>query len=123
MLHLYTAQLASKFQARKVTQTLSARASMAVSSTRRPRANCASRPSRFVFEGDKIVLDPGPGIPRRSATVFDLFARESTAFDVVQRFDELGLRFPRRAYGKHGTASFSGPADPFAVLGILADPS
>ena len=28
-----------------------------------------------------------------------MFAREGTAFGVVQRFQELGLRFPRRAYG------------------------
>ncbi|OBQ95797.1 hypothetical protein A9K66_24585 [Mesorhizobium sp. AA23] len=31
--------------------------------------------------------------------VFELFAREGTAYAVVQRFHELGLRFPRRAYG------------------------
>ena len=56
-------------------------------------------PVGFVFEGDKIVFDPDQEVQGAVRTVFDLFARESTAFGAVQRFNELGLRFPRRAYG------------------------
>ena len=69
-------------------------------------------PVGFVFEGDKIVLDPDQEVQGAVRTVFDLFARESTAFGVVQRFNELGLRFPRRALAVHGTASLFGAGRP-----------
>src|SRR5271167_598048 len=56
-------------------------------------------PAGCVFEGDKIALDPDQEVQGAVRTVFDLFARENTAFGVVQRYNELDLRFPRRAYG------------------------
>jgi hypothetical protein len=56
--------------------------------------------------------------------VFDLFARESTAFGVVQRFNELGLRFPRRAYGGAWDGKLIwGRLTHSRVLGVLANPS
>src|SRR5258708_39139342 len=56
-------------------------------------------PVGFVFEGEKIVPDPGQEVQGAVRTDFELFARESTAFGVVRRFNERDLRFPRRAYG------------------------
>src|ERR1700748_2615228 len=56
-------------------------------------------PVGFVFESSEIVLDPDREVQGAVRTVFDLFAQEGTAFGVVQRFNALGLRFPRRAYG------------------------
>src|ERR1700746_2939353 len=46
-------------------------------------------PVGFVYDGDKIVLDPDQEVQGAVSTVFDLFAREGTAFGVVQRFNEL----------------------------------
>jgi DNA invertase Pin-like site-specific DNA recombinase len=56
-------------------------------------------PVGLVFEGDKIVLDPDQEVQGAVRMVFDLFEREGSAYSTVRRFQELGLRFPRRAYG------------------------
>ena len=81
-------------------------------------------PVGFVFEGDKIVFDPDQEVQGAVRMVFDLFARESTAFGVVQRFNELGLRFPRRAYGGAWDGKLIwGRLTHSRVLGILANPS
>ncbi len=81
-------------------------------------------PVGFVFEDDKIVLDPDQQVQGAVRRVFDLFARESTAFGVVQRFNELDLRFPRRAYGGAWDGKLLwGRLTHSRVLGILANPS
>ena len=56
-------------------------------------------PVGFVWDGDKIVLDPDQEVQGAVRGVFELFEKESTAYAVVQRFNELGLRFPRRSHG------------------------
>jgi hypothetical protein len=56
-------------------------------------------PVGFVFEGDKIVLDPDREVQGAVRMIFDLFECQGTAYGAVRRFQELGLRFPRRAYG------------------------
>src|SRR4030088_640386 len=56
-------------------------------------------PVGLVFDGDKIALDPDQEVQGAVRTVFELFERESSAYAVVRRFQELGLRFPRRSYG------------------------
>src|SRR5258707_54899 len=56
-------------------------------------------PVGLVFDGEGIVLDPDQEVQGAVRTVFELFEREGTAYGVVQRFQELGLRFPRRSYG------------------------
>src|ERR1700676_1302773 len=64
--------------------------------------------------------------PREGAvrTVFDLFERESSAYAVVRRFQELGLRFPRRSYGGAWDGKLLwGRLTHSRVLGILANPS
>jgi DNA invertase Pin-like site-specific DNA recombinase len=81
-------------------------------------------PVGFVFEGDKIALDPDQEVQGAVRTVFDLFARENTAFGVVRRYNELDLRFPRRAYGGAWDGKlFWGRLTHSRVLGILANPS
>lgn len=90
-----------------------------------PRGFGAS-PCRSGWFGAAIRLCSIP--TRRSGgavrMVFDLFARESTAFGVVQRFNELGLRFPRRAYGGAWDGKLIwGRLTHSRVLGVLANPS
>jgi hypothetical protein len=81
-------------------------------------------PVGFVFEDDKIVLDPDQEVQGAVRTIFDLFRREGTAFSVVRRFNELGLRFPRRAYGGAWNGKLLwGRLTHSRVLGILANPS
>jgi hypothetical protein len=81
-------------------------------------------PVGFVFEDDKIVLDPDVEVQGAVRTVFDLFTREGTAFSVVRGFNELGLQFPRRAYGGAWDGKLLwGRLTHSRVLGILANPS
>lgn len=56
-------------------------------------------PVGLVFDGDKIALDPDEEVQGAVRAVFDLFEQESSAYGVMKRFHQLGLRFPRRAYG------------------------
>lgn len=56
-------------------------------------------PVGYVYEGDDIALDPDQEVQGAVRTIFELFGSEGTAYAVVERFNELGLRFPRRAYG------------------------
>ena len=62
-------------------------------------------PVGFVFEGDKIVLDPDQEVQGAVRMVFALFQETGSAFGVTGRFNELGLRFPRRSYGGGGMES------------------
>lgn len=81
-------------------------------------------PVGLVFDGDQIVLDPDQEVQGAVRTVFELFAREGTAYAVVQRFQELGLRFPRRSYGGAWDGKLLwGRLTHARVLGLLANPS
>jgi len=81
-------------------------------------------PVGFVFEDDKIVLDPDREVQGAVRMVFDLFEREGTAYGAVRRFQELGLRFPRRAYGGAWNGKLLwGRLTHSRVLSILANPS
>jgi DNA invertase Pin-like site-specific DNA recombinase len=81
-------------------------------------------PVGFVFEGDKIVLDPDQEVQGAVRTVFDLFEREGTAYSAVRRFHELGLRFPRRSYGGAWSGKLVwGRLTHSRMLGLLANPS
>lgn len=46
-----------------------------------------------------IVLDPDDEVRGAVQLVFRLFRETGTAYAVVKRFSEMGLRFPKRAYG------------------------
>src|SRR5271155_1621634 len=50
-------------------------------------------------EQGHIILDPDEEVRGAVAFVFRLFRETGSAFAVVQRFAESGLRFPKRAYG------------------------
>ena len=81
-------------------------------------------PVGFVFEDDKIVLDPDREVQGAVRMAFDLFEREATAYGAVRRFQELGLRFPRRAYGGAWNGRLLwGRLTHSRMLGILANPS
>ena len=72
-------------------------------------------PVGLIFDDDKIVLDPDREVQGAVRTVFELFGREGTAYGVVRRFQELGLRFPRGAYRRRMERQAAlGPADAFA---------
>ena len=80
-------------------------------------------PVGLVFDDDKIALDPDQEVQGAVRTVFELFERESSAYGVVQRFQELGLRFPRRSYGGAWDGKLLwGRLTHSRVLGILANP-
>src|SRR6187402_2586821 len=60
---------------------------------------------------------------RFSLPVGLLFEREGTAYAVVRRFQDLGLRFPRRSYGGAWNGRLIwGRLTHSRVLGILANP-
>src|SRR5205823_9143747 len=81
-------------------------------------------PVGFVFDDDKTALDPDQEVQGAVRTVFELFERESSAYAVVRRFQELGLRFPRRSYGGAWDGKLLwGQLTHSRVLGILANPS
>jgi DNA invertase Pin-like site-specific DNA recombinase len=81
-------------------------------------------PVGLVFDDNKVVLDPDREVQGAIRTVFELFAREGTAYGVVRRFQELGLHFPRRSYGGAWDGKLVwGRLTHSRVLGILANPS
>src|ERR1700716_4309445 len=81
-------------------------------------------PVGLVFDGDKIALDPDQEVQGAVRTVFELFKQESSAYAVVRRFQESGLRFPRRSYGGAWNGKLLwGRLTHSRVLGILANPS
>ena len=81
-------------------------------------------PVGYVFECDKIALDPDQEVQGAVRTVFELFAREGTAYAVVQCFNELGFRFPRRSYGGAWDGKLIWGRLPHSrVLGVLANPA
>ena len=81
-------------------------------------------PVGFVWDADKIVLDPDQEVQGAVRSVFELFEKEGTAYAVVQRFNELGLRFPRRSYGGAWDGRLLwGRLTHSRVLGLLKNPS
>jgi DNA invertase Pin-like site-specific DNA recombinase/uncharacterized protein YndB with AHSA1/START domain len=81
-------------------------------------------PVGFVWDGDKIVLDPDQEVQGAVRSAFELFEKEGTAYAVVQRFKELGLRFPRRSYGGAWDGKLLwGRLTHSRVLGLLKNPS
>jgi DNA invertase Pin-like site-specific DNA recombinase len=82
-----------------------------------------SLPVGFVFEDDKIALDPDQEVQGAVRIIFELFEQEGSAYGVVQRFQELGLRFPRRSYGGAWDGKLIwGRLTHSRVLGVLANP-
>jgi len=75
-------------------------------------------------EQGRIILDPDEEVRGAVAFVFRLFRETGSAFAVVQRFAERGLRFPKRAYGGAWAGQLIwGRLTHSRVLGILKNPS
>jgi DNA invertase Pin-like site-specific DNA recombinase len=56
-------------------------------------------PVGLCWEEDQIVLDPDREVQGVLRLVFQFFRETGSAYGVVQRFAEKGLKFPKRAYG------------------------
>src|ERR1700740_1243095 len=81
-------------------------------------------PVGLVFDGDKIVLDPDQEVQGAVRAIFELFEQENTAYALVQRFHQLGLLFPRRAYGGTWNGKLIwGRLTHSRVIGVLSNPS
>src|SRR6266481_2467818 len=75
-------------------------------------------------EQSRVILDPDEEVRGAVAFVFRLFRETGSAFAVVQRFAERGLRFPKRAYGGAWAGQLIwGRLTHSRVLGILKNPS
>jgi DNA invertase Pin-like site-specific DNA recombinase len=75
-------------------------------------------------EESRIILDPDEEVRSAVALVFRLFRETGTAFAVMQRFAESGLRFPKRSYGGAWDGKIIwGRLTHGRVLGILKNPS
>jgi len=75
-------------------------------------------------EQSRIIVDPDEEVRGAVAFVFRLFRETGSAFAVVQRFAERGLRFPKRAYGGAWAGQLIwGRLTHSRVLGILKNPS
>jgi DNA invertase Pin-like site-specific DNA recombinase len=74
--------------------------------------------------GSQVVMDPDGEVRGAVDLVFRLFRETGTAFAVMQRFAENGLRFPKRAYGGAWDGKIVwGRLTHSRVLGILKNPS
>ena len=75
-------------------------------------------------EQSRIILDPDEEVRGAVSFVFRLFRETGSAFAVVQRFAERGLRFPKRAYGGAWAGQLIwGRLTHSRVLAILKNPS
>ncbi len=75
-------------------------------------------------EEDRIILDPDEEVRGAVALILRVFRETGSAFAVVQRFRERGLRFPKRAYGGAWDGKLIwGRLTHSRVLAILKNPS
>jgi DNA invertase Pin-like site-specific DNA recombinase len=75
-------------------------------------------------EQDRIVPDADAEVRGAVAMVFRLFRETGSAYAVVHRFTESGLRFPKRAYGGAWEGKIIwGRLSHSRVLGVLKNPS
>jgi DNA invertase Pin-like site-specific DNA recombinase len=75
-------------------------------------------------EQNRIILDADEEVRGAVALVFRLFRETGSAYGVVQQFAQLGLRFPKRAYGGAWAGKIVwGRLTHGRVLGLLKNPS
>jgi DNA invertase Pin-like site-specific DNA recombinase len=75
-------------------------------------------------EQTRIVMDPDEEVRAAVGLVFSLFRETGSAFGVMQRYAESGLRFPKRAYGGAWDGKIIwGRLTHSRVLGMLKNPS
>jgi DNA invertase Pin-like site-specific DNA recombinase len=82
-------------------------------------------PVGFCYDEEgRIILDPDEEVRGAVSLVFRLFRQTGTAFAVMQRFAESGLRFPKRSYGGAWNGKLIwGRLTHSRVLGMLKNPS
>lgn len=82
-------------------------------------------PVGFCYDdADRIVIDPDEEVRGAVALVFRAFEETGSAYGVVQRFAEQGLRFPKRAYGGAWAGKLVwGRLTHSRVLGLLKNPA
>src|SRR5260363_296260 len=72
----------------------------------------------------RIVLDPNDEVRGAVQWVFRLFQKTGSAYAVVKRFTQSGLRFPKRAYGGAWAGQLIwGRLSHGRVLGLIKNPS
>ena len=80
-------------------------------------------PLGFVYEAERLVLDPDRQVQDAVRLLFDTFARTGSACRVVQHFATEGLRWPRRiTAGPRAGALVFGRLGHSRVLGLLHNP-
>jgi DNA invertase Pin-like site-specific DNA recombinase len=81
-------------------------------------------PVGFCYDEDgRIVLDPDAEVRGAVQLVFRLFRETGSAYAVVQRFAQAGLRFPKRAYGGAWAGKLIwGRLSHERVLGLIRNP-
>ncbi len=82
-------------------------------------------PVGFCYDDEgRIVADPDEEVRGAVQLVFRLFRETGSAYAVVQRFAQSGLRFPKRAYGGAWAGKLIwGQLSHGRVLGLLKNPS
>jgi DNA invertase Pin-like site-specific DNA recombinase len=82
-------------------------------------------PVGFCYDDEgRIVADPDEEVRGAVRLVFRLFRETGSAYAVVQRFAQSGLRFPKRAYGGAWAGKLIwGHLSHGRVLGLLRNPS
>jgi len=81
-------------------------------------------PVGFAYdEQNRIVMDPDDEVRGAIALAFHVFLESGSAYAVVQRFAQRGLRFPKRAYGGAWDGKLLwGNLTHSRVLGLLKNP-
>jgi len=75
-------------------------------------------------EEDRIILDPDIEVQGAVRLIFRLFEETGSAYGVMQRFAQRGLRFPKRAYGGIWAGQLVwGHLTHSRILGVLKNPS
>lgn len=81
-------------------------------------------PVGFAYdEQDRVVMDPDAEVHGAVALAFHVFLETGSAYAVVQRFAQRGLRFPKRSYGGAWDGKLVwGNLTHSRVLGLLKNP-
>ena len=75
-------------------------------------------------EEGQIILDPDMEVQGAVRLVFQLFQETGSAYGVMQRFAEMGLKFPKRDFGGVWAGQLVwAPLSHSRILGILRNPS
>lgn len=75
-------------------------------------------------EEGRIILDPDMEVQGAVRLIFQLFQETGSAYGVMQRFAEMGLKFPKRDFGGVWAGQLVwGPLSHSRILGVLRNPS